>query len=577
MICSECLYDNHAGAATCFNCGKPPWIVMRNSVVGGRYGVLGVLGNGGMGVVYKAHDRTLDEPVALKVLRPEVVPQEVALRFHSEIKLARRVRHPNVCAIHEYGEDGSLRYIAMEFVAGRNLRELLANGGPLAPDDACDVALQILYGLGAVHDLGIIHRDLKTANIMRDEQGVIRLMDFGLATLRRSDDSRATMTLSLSGTPEYMSPEQIRGERGDFQSDIYSLGVILFEILTGEVPFRGANVLATMQMQLSQPPPLDGTRPALLPARLVPVLRKALAKEPSERYATARGMATALRLVRETIAEPALAEMTRPSETAPAPAAAQQRPDPDRSSSAEGLWALVTRLSSGDVPERCVAALTLGRMGPGAKDAVPALVEALNDPHPHVAEAAGAALKKIAGTPPPAPEPPSVTLPESVEPAPVIDLIDMLRHPDVTLRLIAAEALGETRSEGRQAVPILVEVFEDKDEAVSREAARALGKLGALAAIPSLAAALSDAPGLVRVSAAEALGKIGPRANVAIPALIAALKHADDGISGAAASALGTMGLWAAPALIEAVSDHDGRLSFRAAAVLTKIVTAAAA
>jgi len=159
----------------------------------------------------------------------------------------------------------------------------------------------------------------------------------------------------------------------------------------------------------------------------------------------------------------------------------------------------------------------------------------------------------------------------------VIDLIDMLRHPDVTLRLIAAEALGETRSEGRQAVPILVEVFEDKDEAVSREAARALGKLGALAAIPSLAAALSDAPGLVRVSAAEALGKIGPRANVAIPALIAALKHADDGISGAAASALGTMGLWAAPALIEAVSDHDGRLSFRAAAVLTKIVTAAAA
>ena len=575
MICLGCLHDNHAAAAVCFDCGKPLWMLTRGAIVGGRYEVLSVLGHGGMGVVYKAQDRTLDEPVALKVLRPEVAPtQERAMRFHSEIKLARRVRHRNVCAIHEYGEDGPLRYIAMEFVEGANLRELVRERGPLRPEDAYDVALQVLDGLGAVHDRGIIHRDLKAANIMRDTQGVIRLMDFGLATVRRTDDSPATLTINLAGTPEYMSPEQVRGDGGDFPSDIYALGIILFEILTGDVPFRGDSLFSTMQKQLSEPPPLEGARAARLPAQVVPVLRKALAKDPNERYATARGMATALRLVRGTTAPPAVVEL--PPLREDWLDLVERNDDENRADRADVLQALVITLAAGDVPERCVAALTLGRMGPRARDAVPALVEALNDPHPHVAESAASALKRVAGTPSLAAEPPTpVPTPGPVESPTVIDLIGMLRHEDASFRRTAVVALGEKRSVGRDAVPQLVEVLEDKDEAVRREAARALGKIGAAAAVPSLVVALNDAPDdLVRVSAAEALGRIGPRAAVAIPALIAALKHAGDGVCDAAACALVRIGLPAAPALIEAVSDDDRRLGLRAAAVLTEIVTA---
>lgn len=451
MTCPDCLHDNHAAAAVCFNCGKPLWMVTRGSIVGERYQVLSVLGHGGMGVVYKAQDRILDEPVALKILRPEVAPTpERAIRFHSEIKLARRVRHRNVCAIHEYGEDGPLRYIAMEFVEGRNLRELVREWGPLAPEDACEVALQVLDGLGAVHGLGIIHRDIKAANIMRDTEGVVRLMDFGLATVRRTDDSPATMTINLAGTPEYMSPEQVQGG-GDFPSDIYALGIILFEIITGDVPFRGDSLFATMQKQLNEPPPLDGARAARLPAQLVPVLRKALAKDPCQRYATADAMGTALRLVRWPTARPVVGPAALGGACLDSVGGNH---DDSRADRGDVLRAIVLRLAVDDVPERCVAALTLGRMGPRAKDAVPALVEALSDPHPHVAKAAASALKRITGTPSLAFGPP-VQAPTAgaVEPPAPLDLMDMLRAEDVSVRRSAGVALGETRSVGRDANP----------------------------------------------------------------------------------------------------------------------------
>jgi HEAT repeat protein len=330
-----------------------------------------------------------------------------------------------------------------------------------------------------------------------------------------------------------------------------------------------------MQKQLSEPPPLDGDRAAQLPAQLVPVLRKALAKDPGERYATARGMATALRLVRGTIAAPATVDL--PPLREDWLDLVERTDDESRADRAEVLRVLVQSLAGGDVPERCVAALTLGRMGPRAKDAVPALVEALVDGHPHVVEAAASALKRIAATTiPPAVETPTpVPGPGPLESTAVIDLVDMLRHEDVALRRIAVVALGEARSVGRGAIPELVEGLDDRDDAVRREAARALGKIGATAAVPSLVVALSDAPDdLARASAAEALGRIGPRATVAIPGLIAALKHSDDVVGDAAARALVMIGLPAAPALIEAVTDFDRRLRLRAAAVLTEIVTA---
>ncbi|HEY5906913.1 MAG TPA: serine/threonine-protein kinase, partial [Vicinamibacteria bacterium] len=153
-----------------------------------RFEILAVIGTGGMGIVYKAHDLSLEEDVALKVLRPEFAStQEAARRFQSEIKLARKVSDRHVCRIFEYGEDAGLRYICMELVDGVNLKQQVQDHGPLSPDEAYEAGVQIADGLSAIHEAGVIHRDLKTPNIMRDSRGIIRLMDFGIARELESD------------------------------------------------------------------------------------------------------------------------------------------------------------------------------------------------------------------------------------------------------------------------------------------------------------------------------------------------------------------------------------------------------
>ncbi|HET7293192.1 MAG TPA: serine/threonine-protein kinase, partial [Vicinamibacteria bacterium] len=183
------------------------------------------LGKGGMGFVFKARDRMLEEDVAVKALRSDT-PLDVARRFRTEIKLARRVRHPNVCAIHEYGEERELRYIVMELIKGVDLREVLRTRGRLPPAEATQVVSQIAQGLEAIHRLGIIHRDLKTSNVMRDVRGVIHVMDFGIA--KSLDSEGATATGVIVGTPEYMSPEQAKSHKVDHRSDIYALGVVTY-------------------------------------------------------------------------------------------------------------------------------------------------------------------------------------------------------------------------------------------------------------------------------------------------------------------------------------------------------------
>ena len=267
------------------------------SVIAGRYEVLQLLGRGGMGVVYKAHDRVLDETVAIKVLLAHVASEpDMERRFRSEIKLARKVRHRNVCGIHEYGEDGGLRFIAMEYIEGVDLRHSLTRTGAPLPEEAFEIAIQLAEGMEAIHEAGIIHRDLKTPNIMRDAKGYVRLMDFGIAK-QAGDIPGVTVTGHglIMGTPEYMSPEQARGEKVDFRSDIYALGIVIFEIFTGQVPFRAETPIATIFKHLQDPPPVDD---ANLPAPLQSVLRKALAKLPSERYATAGELVAALRHAR---------------------------------------------------------------------------------------------------------------------------------------------------------------------------------------------------------------------------------------------------------------------------------------
>jgi eukaryotic-like serine/threonine-protein kinase len=270
-----------------------PADVKPGSVIAGRYEILEPLGKGGMGMVYKAHDRVLDDTVAIKLLRPDVASEpEMARRFRSEIKLARKVRHRNVCGIHEYGEDGGLRFIAMEFIAGEDLRHVLTKSGAPLPEEAFEISIQLAQGLHAIHEAGIIHRDLKTPNIMRDAGGNVRLMDFGIAKQAGETPGAAVTALGMIvGTPEYMSPEQARGEKIDFRSDIYALGVVIFEIFTGQVPFRAETPIATIFKHLQEPPPIDQ---AALPTSLMPVLHKALAKSPGDRYATASQMVRAL-------------------------------------------------------------------------------------------------------------------------------------------------------------------------------------------------------------------------------------------------------------------------------------------
>lgn len=301
MICPACQTENDGAGEVCFHCGKALSALIRGSVLGGRYEIVDVLGRGGMGIVYKAFDRMLEESIAIKVLRRDLTAApELAQRFRSEIKLARRVSHPNVCRIHEYGQEGDLNYISMAFMEGHDLRHLLAQhpeGLPAA--DAYEIAIQVARGLQAIHDVGIIHRDLKTPNIMRDSHGVVRLMDFGIAKeFGEGGAQSVTATGAVMGTPEYMSPEQCRGENLDARSDVYSLGVVVFEIFTGQVPFRGDSLMATLFKHIQEPPPLAGPLAGRLPETLLPVLGRALAKTREQRYSTAAEMAAALERAR---------------------------------------------------------------------------------------------------------------------------------------------------------------------------------------------------------------------------------------------------------------------------------------
>lgn len=301
MICPSCQAENAETVDVCFTCGRALGALTQGSVIAARYEIMSPLGRGGMGMVYKAHDRMLDETVAIKVLRGEFAnTTEMLRRFKHELKLARKVSHRNVCRIHEFGEDGGLRYISMEYLEGTDLKQLMRLQGGFTAPEAFEVTLQVAEGLQAIHDVGIIHRDLKTPNLMRNARGIVKLMDFGIAKgSEETGTGGLTVTGAVMGTPEYMSPEQCRGEKIDARSDIYSLGVVAYELFTGQVPFRGDTPVATIFKHIQDPIPLETEAARKLPPPVIPVLRRLLAKDREQRFTTAAEVAAALRQAQE--------------------------------------------------------------------------------------------------------------------------------------------------------------------------------------------------------------------------------------------------------------------------------------
>src|SRR5436190_9544058 len=221
-------------------------IVLRSgSVLGGRYEILRQLGVGGMGAVYKARDSELDRNVALKVIRPELANQpEIVQRFKQELILARQVTHKNVIRIFDLGEADGIKFISMDYIEGQDLRSLLNQKGKFTSQEATAIIVQVCQALEAAHSEGVVHRDLKPQNIMIDAQGKVTVMDFGIA--HSAEFTGMTQTGALLGTPEYMSPEQAKGLTADSRSDVFTLGLIFYELLTGKTPYKGDNALAIL-------------------------------------------------------------------------------------------------------------------------------------------------------------------------------------------------------------------------------------------------------------------------------------------------------------------------------------------
>jgi tetratricopeptide (TPR) repeat protein/predicted Ser/Thr protein kinase/TolB-like protein len=248
---------------------------------------LGLLGEGGMGAVYKARDREVDREVALKVIRPELTGHpDIVRRFKQELILARQVTHKNVVRIFDLGEAEGAKFISMEYIEGRDLRSLLAERGKFAPEEAVGIVEQVCRALDAAHAEGVIHRDLKPQNIMVDKHGRVAVMDFGIA---RSREVRGlTQTGALLGTPEYMSPEQAKGEEIDSRSDLFSLGIIFYELLTGKSPYaattQAASLLRRIQERAVPPAKLD---PAI-PKFVNEIVVRCLEIDPQRRYASAQ-------------------------------------------------------------------------------------------------------------------------------------------------------------------------------------------------------------------------------------------------------------------------------------------------
>jgi eukaryotic-like serine/threonine-protein kinase len=296
----------------------------------GRYAILTELGRGAMGVVYKATDTALERTVAVKTVNMALEregAEKYEARFYQEARAAGSLNHPNIVTVYDVGKEGNVAYMAMEFIEGAELRSLLTAGRALPVSQAVSIAAQVAEGLAYAHEHGVVHRDIKPANIMVLADGPVKITDFGIARMRASNDE-LTQSGMMLGSPKYMSPEQVIGKRADHRSDIFSLGVILYEMLAGAAPFSGENVTALMYQIVNFAPPAPSAVNPAVPELLNFIAAKTLAKPLEERYQTAQELANDLRNCERQISTPAaITQPLRPLNLAGGGLAAGAQPE----------------------------------------------------------------------------------------------------------------------------------------------------------------------------------------------------------------------------------------------------------
>jgi len=300
--CSKCHFDNPDDTVYCGKCATPLLSSKKipitetletpteglttGSTFAGRYQIIEELGKGGMGKVYRVIDKKLNEEVALKLIKPEIASDKKTVeRFSNELKLARKIVHKNIARMFDLNEEKGTHYITMEYVRGEDLKRLIRKIGQLSAGQAIPIVKQVCEGLAEAHRLGVVHRDLKPQNIMVDEEGNARIMDFGIA--RSLKAKGITDSGMMIGTPDYMSPEQVEGKEVDKHSDIYSLGVILYEMVTGQVPFKGETAFSIAFKHKSEKAKDPKEINAQVPSDLSHVILKCMEKDKEKRYQTA--------------------------------------------------------------------------------------------------------------------------------------------------------------------------------------------------------------------------------------------------------------------------------------------------
>ena len=308
--CPKCHFDNPDDTVYCGKCATslpsskeipvtktletPTDRLTKGTTFASRYEIIEELGKGGMGRVYRVKDEKLDEEMALKVLKPEIAADKGMIeRFKNELKLARKIAHRNVCKMYDLNEEEEIPYITMEYVKGEDLKSYIRKKGKISEDDAISIAKQVCEGLAEAHELGVIHRDLKPQNIMIDEKSNAKVMDFGIA--RSVEAPGITQTGMMIGTPDYISPEQAEGEEADQRSDIYALGVILYEMVTGSVPFKGDTALSVALKHKSQLPREPRKLNPEVSENLNRLILKCMEKDKKRRYQNTEELLSDLR------------------------------------------------------------------------------------------------------------------------------------------------------------------------------------------------------------------------------------------------------------------------------------------